>query len=291
MGISGSSHPNEVEGFQVSMVTPHSPAHQAGLVPFFDFIVKMDNFSFVGENTRFFREYLQSHKGQVVQLTVYNSKLRDTRDVPLTPNDDWGGQGLLGCSIEWNGAERSMENTWHITGVVPNSPAMQAGLLAGRQWVIGMQDLNTTHTRITMFADSGDFHARLEQKMIQRVYAKKGEDAKQDRLLVLVYDSVDNAVKEMVLHLEGADSVGIEAANGYLHAIPTTTGDMRVPVMMQFVVEPYRPPQHTSAAPSLPTAPYPVYQPPLHHPSEPPPVQEPTRHAHQPGHVPSHPVT
>eukprot|EP00756_Hemistasia_phaeocysticola_P002192 Hpha_TRINITY_DN11507_c0_g1::TRINITY_DN11507_c0_g1_i2::g.32146::m.32146 len=123
MGGEQSSLPCEGEwGFQVTLVAPGSPACDAGLVPFFDFIVHMDNFNLRGDHTRFFIEYMQRNKGQPVRLRVFNLKLRESREVTVTPRDDWGGSGLLGCSIAWNEVSQAGKCVWHITDVYKNSP-------------------------------------------------------------------------------------------------------------------------------------------------------------------------
>eukprot|EP00756_Hemistasia_phaeocysticola_P002193 Hpha_TRINITY_DN11507_c0_g2::TRINITY_DN11507_c0_g2_i1::g.32147::m.32147 len=120
MGGEQSSPCDGEEGFQVTLVAPGSPAHEAGLVPFFDFIVHMDNFNLTGDNTRFFIEYMQRNKNQAVRLQVFNLKLRDRREVTVTPRD-WEGSGLLGCSIAWNDVGQAAKCVWHITEVYKNS--------------------------------------------------------------------------------------------------------------------------------------------------------------------------
>eukprot|EP00756_Hemistasia_phaeocysticola_P002191 Hpha_TRINITY_DN11507_c0_g1::TRINITY_DN11507_c0_g1_i1::g.32145::m.32145 len=96
MGGEQSSLPCEGEwGFQVTLVAPGSPACDAGLVPFFDFIVHMDNFNLRGDHTRFFIEYMQRNKGQPVRLRVFNLKLRESREVTVTPRDDYGRLAVM----------------------------------------------------------------------------------------------------------------------------------------------------------------------------------------------------
>eukprot|EP01062_Namystynia_karyoxenos_P077595 TRINITY_DN7841_c0_g3_i7.p1 TRINITY_DN7841_c0_g3~~TRINITY_DN7841_c0_g3_i7.p1 ORF type:complete len:449 (+),score=160.84 TRINITY_DN7841_c0_g3_i7:98-1348(+) len=243
MGGGQSSEFAELEGFQIASVAPQSPAHQGGLVPFFDFVVAVDDMHLNGESSGPFREHIHNSKGNVVRLQVFNAKIRQFREVLITPNDGWGGQGLLGCSINWENVERAQEFVWHITGVRPSSPAAAAGLQAGKDYIIGMQPIGCEdhpgQLHVTMFSENGDFHNRLETKMMrrqQRVLSSH-RTHRDDQLLVLIYDSVDNSVREVLVELGRGSSLGCDVASGYLHVVPYTQGDVRIPVIKQFYVD------------------------------------------------------
>jgi hypothetical protein len=78
-------------------LVPNSPANSAGFEPYKDFII--------GSNDVIIRDLddlgqlLTSFIGQKLSLSIYNSDTETTRQVTITPNRDWGGEGLLGCGI------------------------------------------------------------------------------------------------------------------------------------------------------------------------------------------------
>lgn len=47
-------------------------------------------------------------------MLVYSSKTLKTREITMTPNNRWGGQGLLGVSIRFCSFEGANENVWHV---------------------------------------------------------------------------------------------------------------------------------------------------------------------------------
>lgn len=221
-----------IQGFQVARVLPGSPAHTAGLIPYFDIITAIDHLPLSGEASDFFKSYIKKSEGKTVALTVYNLRLRVYRDVPLTPTEQWGGAGQLGCSIDWTSAERCLSNTWHIVDISPQSPAHQhPDLLQHRDYIVGMQPPD--EQVITMLRDEGDFGQRLDAWRQLRSSSPLTTPAS---LLFLIFDSVDNSVKEVLVEMGQHYSLGIDVANGYLHVIPPTPGAQRLPTIKRFVV-------------------------------------------------------
>jgi len=74
-----------------------SPAHFAGLRAFTDYIIGADSISLAEQDDLF--SLIEAHDGRPVKLFVYNSETDSCRDVVVTPNSAWGGDGLLGCGI------------------------------------------------------------------------------------------------------------------------------------------------------------------------------------------------
>eukprot|EP01065_Artemidia_motanka_P033951 TRINITY_DN41024_c0_g1_i1.p1 TRINITY_DN41024_c0_g1~~TRINITY_DN41024_c0_g1_i1.p1 ORF type:complete len:301 (+),score=79.36 TRINITY_DN41024_c0_g1_i1:69-971(+) len=228
------SHPYaDVEGFQITYVHPGSPAHDAGLVPFFDYIVHMDNLSLRGESTKFFVEYMTRNLEQPVKLQVLNVKVRQVRDVVVTPKAGWGGEGIVGCSICWTNVGNAAKCVWHVTGVHPGSPGHTAGFKPLRDYIVGMEGLPGNDgipvPRIVMFPDTNALKLRIEDKLYRQQLRRSG---RRDSLaLFLVWDSQENVVREVLLDLAGQDSLGIDVANGYIHGVPYTAGDAAVPVL------------------------------------------------------------
>lgn len=77
-------------------VHPSSPAEEAGLIPFTDYIIGAD--SILHESEDLFT-LIESHKGRPLKMYVYNIDRDACREVTITPNDKWGGEGSLGCGI------------------------------------------------------------------------------------------------------------------------------------------------------------------------------------------------
>lgn len=47
-------------------------------------------------------------------MLIYSSKTQSVREVMISPNANWGGQGLLGVSIRFCSFEGANENVWHV---------------------------------------------------------------------------------------------------------------------------------------------------------------------------------
>uniref|UniRef100_A0A2K6RT81 Golgi reassembly stacking protein 1 n=2 Tax=Rhinopithecus roxellana TaxID=61622 RepID=A0A2K6RT81_RHIRO len=77
-------------------VEPSSPAALAGLRPYTDYVVGSDQI--LQESEDFFT-LIESHEGKPLKLMVYNSESDSCREVTVTPNAAWGGEGSLGCGI------------------------------------------------------------------------------------------------------------------------------------------------------------------------------------------------
>ncbi|NXJ81064.1 GORS1 protein, partial [Trogon melanurus] len=77
-------------------VEPASPAALAGLQPYSDYIVGSDQI--LQESEDFF-SLIESHEGKPLKLMVYNTEADSIREVVVTPNGAWGGEGSLGCGI------------------------------------------------------------------------------------------------------------------------------------------------------------------------------------------------
>lgn len=235
-----------IQGFQIARVLPNSPAHIAGLIPYFDIITAIDHLPLSTEGSDFFKSYIKKSVGKAVILTIFNLRIRAYRDVPLTPTDNWGGVGLLGCSIDWTSADRCIQNTWHIVDISSESPAIHnSDFMQQRDYIIGMQPAD--EQVITMLKDEQDFSQRLEAWRILRT---RQPNQTAGTLLFLLFDSVDNAVKEVLLDMRGKHTLGFDVANGYLHVIPATPGVTKLPVVKKFVVS--ERPNH--AAEALPEA-------------------------------------
>ncbi|XP_035511442.1 Golgi reassembly-stacking protein 1-like [Morone saxatilis] len=77
-------------------VEASSPAAIAGLIAHDDFIVGADQ---VLQDSEDFFSLIEANEGKPLKLLVYNTQTDQCREVVVTPNGAWGGEGSLGCGI------------------------------------------------------------------------------------------------------------------------------------------------------------------------------------------------
>ncbi|KAJ0022890.1 hypothetical protein NQD34_015024 [Periophthalmus magnuspinnatus] len=77
-------------------VEENSPAALAGLIAFDDYIVGADQ---VLQESEDFYSLIEASEGKPLKLLVYNKETGQCREVVVTPNGAWGGEGSLGCGI------------------------------------------------------------------------------------------------------------------------------------------------------------------------------------------------
>ncbi|XP_077075322.1 Golgi reassembly-stacking protein 1b [Siphateles boraxobius] len=73
-----------------------SPAELAGLKPYSDYIVGADQ---VLQESEDFFSLIEASEGKALKLLVYNTRCDRCREVMITPNGAWGGEGSLGCGV------------------------------------------------------------------------------------------------------------------------------------------------------------------------------------------------
>ncbi|CCW60898.1 unnamed protein product [Phytomonas sp. EM1] len=238
---------SKIEGFQVARLLPQSPAHQAGLVSYFDIIVALDHQNLKQGDTSplsFFKKYISDHAGHPICLTVFNLRLRSYREVYFISNSEWVGGGLLGCSIQWTHADEALKQSWHITDILENSPAAFCpDLHANSVYIIGMQDTN--EQIISLFKNEDDLYEwfSLWQDFRREEEARGNSSSNEPSrnrhsILFLIYDIEENSVKEVVVDM-GTDyeaPIGFTLSSGLLHLIPAMEdGDVgNLPTMNQF---------------------------------------------------------
>ena len=85
-------------------VSANSPADQACLFPFSDWILGSPEGALHGEGG--LGELVEDHLGRPLRLWVYNNEYNVTREVTLTPSRDWGGEGAVGCVLGYGALHR-----------------------------------------------------------------------------------------------------------------------------------------------------------------------------------------
>ncbi|XP_030283951.1 Golgi reassembly-stacking protein 2-like [Sparus aurata] len=82
--------------WHVLEVEPNSPAALAGLKAYADYVIGAD--AVMNEIEDLF-SIIETYEGKELKLYVYNTDADNCREVLITPNCDWGGEGSLGCGI------------------------------------------------------------------------------------------------------------------------------------------------------------------------------------------------
>lgn len=101
-------------------VEPSSPAALAGLQPHTDFIVGADQLL---QDSEDFFSLIESHEGKPLKLLVYSTQTDVCREVMVTPNGAWGGEGSLGCGIGFGYLHRIPAQT-DVSPPAPPPPAL-----------------------------------------------------------------------------------------------------------------------------------------------------------------------
>ena len=105
-------------------VQPHSPAALAGLRSNTDYIIGADTLLNDSED---FYALIESNQGKPLKLYVYNSDNDSTREITLTPNIGWGGEGSLGCGIGYGYLHRIPFRSPNATPVTKPNPLVSNG--------------------------------------------------------------------------------------------------------------------------------------------------------------------
>ncbi|XP_027877486.1 Golgi reassembly-stacking protein 1-like [Xiphophorus couchianus] len=205
MGLSQSSEAPEggTYGYHVHGIQPNSPAERAGLQPFFDFILSLDNKRLSEENEQL-KELLKANMERAVRMEVYSTKTAGVRELEVVPSNMWGGHGLLGASVRFCSYQGASENVWHVLDVEAGSPAALAGLQSYSDYIVGADQV---------LQDSEDFFSLIE--------AHEGKPLK-----LLVYNTRTDNCRDVMVTPSGAwggeGSLGCGIGYGYLHRIPAT---------------------------------------------------------------------
>lgn len=212
-------------GYRVLGVNPDSPASDAGLVSFFDFLVGANGRMLFGGTTDpddedgdeevlgdvDFVGLLQSNVGKPVELLVFNIKCQETRLCYITPSTGWGGEGLLGVTIRVDSYADAEENLLRVLTVEDNSPAQVAGLKPESDYLLG--------TKASSFSSPDVLYQVLlhNEDTVTEIY---------------VYNTESDVVRFVNImptySWGGRGLLGAEVGSGYLHRIPkvnsNTTG-------------------------------------------------------------------
>lgn len=129
------SSPETASGYRVMKVFRGSAAARCGLRAFEDFILGVRGGAVSGDD-RALAETLSRFEGCDVELSVYNVIDKALRPVVLRPVK-WNGPGLLGAAVRFENVAGATDAVWHVVDVFPDSPADDAGLAPGTDFIVG----------------------------------------------------------------------------------------------------------------------------------------------------------
>ncbi|CAE7535505.1 GORASP2 [Symbiodinium sp. KB8] len=191
----------EVGGFRIFKVNPGSPAAEAGLEVFFDFIVEIDGVHMDADQATF-ASAIQEAENQRTKLVVHNIRAHTARDVYVTPRR-WGGAGLLGAVVRYDTLESAEGQGMRVLSVFPNSPAEAAGLVPNKDFLLGTTEV--------MFRDMDE--------LTEVVNLYMGTELK-----IYVYNIEAENIREVVIvpstQWGGDGAIGADIRTGLLHRIP-----------------------------------------------------------------------
>jgi hypothetical protein len=121
-----------IPGYHVLRVLANSPAANAGLEPWFDYICGVNSTKIDNTNAHLLGSTVKSAAEQKlpVTFTVYSAKGQTLRDVYLEASTE------VGVSLRWCPLA-SASNVWHVLDVYPSSPAEIAGFIPFSDYIIG----------------------------------------------------------------------------------------------------------------------------------------------------------
>ncbi|KAI8090146.1 GRASP55/65 PDZ-like domain-containing protein [Gilbertella persicaria] len=195
-------------GFHVLKVKENSPAYQAGIEQFFDYIVNINGIPLSNGDSQTLLKTLQEYEGKPLPMGIYSSKEQSFREITLIPNRDWHPndpheKSLIGCSIRFCSFEKAGENVWHVLDVSPNSPAEMAGIIPFSDYIIGSPHMT--------LRSEDDFYRLVED------YLSKP-------LRLYLYNSEWDSCRECIIvpnhEWGGNGSLGCDVGYGLLHRIP-----------------------------------------------------------------------
>jgi len=198
----GGNASQEIGGVRIFKVTPGSPAAEAGLEVFFDFILEVNGAKMDSGYQQSFAQKVQESENGTAKFTVYNSRAHAVREVLVKPRR-WEGNGLLGATVRYDIINVDENQGIRVLEIFNNSPAVHAGLVPFQDFLLG-----TPQTA---------FHEIDE--LVEVVTANINQ-----RMQVYVYNVDSETVREVELKPNnswgGDGCIGCDIGTGLLHRIP-----------------------------------------------------------------------
>lgn len=200
------------KAFNILQVSPNSPASRAKLVPYFDYIISVNGINVVQETPNVVAEMAKTHIDKPLRFNVYNSRTDTIREISIVPTNNWGGNGLLGCSIRYSTTLGAVDRFWRVLEIYESSPAQKAGFIPNKDWIIGAADLN-----ILNYDDFNEFLIQNKKNPVRLIVYNSDEDA--CRVVSIVPD----------FEWGGPGCLGCDIGTGMLNRIPIPKNLQSIP--------------------------------------------------------------
>jgi len=198
----GGTQSSENTGFRIFKVNPASPAAEAGLEIFFDFITEINGTKLQANQKAFF-DTIVANENKEMTCSVYNIKTGETRTLKITPKK-WGGVGLLGATVRYDTIDMQDNGSIRVLEVHQKSPAHQAGLVSHKDYMLGTPEL--------IFREVDELVELVSRNINKEV-------------MMYVYNSDMDEIREVIITPNvvwgGEGCLGCEIGTGLLHRIPT----------------------------------------------------------------------
>ena len=202
----------EQKAFSILHVSPGGPASRAKLTPYFDYIISVNGINVVQEAPNVVAEMAKTHINKPLRFSVYNSRTDTIREVSVVPSNNWGGNGLLGCSIRYSTTLGAVDRFWRVIEIFENSPSQKAGLIPLKDWIIGAADLN-----ILNYEDFNEFLIQNKKHPVRLIVYNSDEDA--SRIVSIIPD----------FEWGGPGCLGCDIGTGMLNRVPLPKNLQSVP--------------------------------------------------------------
>jgi len=215
-------------GYRIMKVAPGSPAQQAGLIEFLDFIIDLssekEHAPFTGNYTDFFK-IVQNCEDQQATMKVYNMLYRKTRVITIVPSRKWEtSDSLLGALVRYEEYATAHERVLRISEVYPNSPAALSGMQPRVDYILG--------TPQYLYTDLNELANFIE--MTQEKETVKS-------LEIYLFSSQTNSVRSTLIlpnrNWGGKGLLGCEFGLGILNYLPQLDDNIFVSTLLENPIE------------------------------------------------------
>jgi hypothetical protein len=198
---------------RVTRLMFHSPAHAAGLIPFFDHLLSYDDIK-LGSDTQVFAKYVEENIGKPIKIDVYNTRTQSHRTCHICPSSSWDetqSRGLVGCTLRWVNLKAGHLAARRIHSVKPDSNAARASIRTNVDWVLGVQDAEEIGSMCAIiFCEEDDFEKYMQ-------YLANLHPGSARPVSFMMYNNEDNTIREITC----SPPFGLTVAAGKMHPIPT----------------------------------------------------------------------
>lgn len=234
-----------LHGFRVLYLAEDSPAREAGIETWFDFVVGVEDEKLTAATSLAAAGMVESESAPIeqlgyliqhaasdgyVRLQVWSAKGRVVRDVTVkfapaharhAQLADERCRQELGMSVQWTPLAAA-DHVWHVLDVLPNSSAEDAGLISHADYIIG--------------AERGLLETGGESLLSRVVSSFKEDKSDKESIMLYVYNHDFDTVRPVrVVPREGENGqlmLGCGVGYGLLHRLPLVERRMRVATLL-----------------------------------------------------------